>query len=270
MTGHVNGSDPGPSTGTVASPGQYAAINGLDLYYEVHGDGPPLVLLHGGMLTIDLCFGELIPALAVHHQVIAIELQGHGHTADIDREIDLDLLADDVGQLLGLLAIERADLFGFSLGALVSLALVIDRPTLVGRLVLASAHYRPDGYHAEISQPATGSSRLPTEDDFAAMVEAYNAVAPDPAHFFDFMSKTSTTVAAFEGWSAEQLRAIEAPTLLLVGDTDFVRLEHAVEMFDLIPDAQLAVLPATTHMTVLRDSARLLALVEPFLARVAE
>ncbi len=97
------------------------------------------------------------------------------------------------------------------------------------------------------------------------MVEAYNAVAPDPAHFFDLLTKTSSAVAAFEGWRAEQLRAIEAPTLLVVGDTDFVRLEHAIEMLELIPHAQLAVLPATTHMTVVREADRLLALVEPFL-----
>src|ERR1017187_3339105 len=122
--------------------GRYAPVNGLQLYYEVYGTGRPLVLLHGGLMTIDLTFGPLIPALAEDHQVIGIELQGHGHTADIDRPMAIEILADDVVTLLGQLGIEQADFFGFSLGGLVDLALVLRHPGLVGKLVVASADYR--------------------------------------------------------------------------------------------------------------------------------
>jgi pimeloyl-ACP methyl ester carboxylesterase len=249
--------------------GAYADVNGLKVYYEVHGTGRPLVLLHGGVLTIDLSFGTTITALAESHQVIAIELQGHGHTADTDREMSLDVLADDVVLLLGQLGITQADFYGFSLGGLVSLTVALERPELVGRLVLASVHYRPDGYHHEIWEPdgEVGSTRLPTEADFRVMHNAYVSVAPDPAHFEVFMAKTSGMVRESAGWSPEDLRALAAPTMVMVGDHDFVRLEHAIEMFELIPDAQLAVLPGTTHIGVTQDAARVLALIEPFLAR---
>ncbi|HEV7887659.1 MAG TPA: alpha/beta fold hydrolase, partial [Acidimicrobiales bacterium] len=225
----------------------------------------PLVLLHGGLLTIDLTFGSMIPSLAKDYQVIAVELQGHGHTADIDREFSLDALADDVVKLLDHLGIEQADFFGFSLGGMVALALVLARPDRVGRLVLASTHYRNDGYHPEIFDPAQTSPRLPTQADFQAMQDAYNQVAPDPAHFEAFMNKASNMVGSFPGWDAERLRAITAPTLLIVGDTDFVRLDHAVEMFDLIANAHLAVLPSTTHMGVMGRPDVVLPMVEPFL-----
>jgi pimeloyl-ACP methyl ester carboxylesterase len=241
--------------------GRYAPVNGLQLYYEVYGTGRPLVLLHGGLMTIDLTFGPLIPALAEDHQVIGIELQGHGHTADIDRPMAIEILADDVVTLLGQLGIEQADFFGFSLGGLVDLALVLTHPGLVGKLVVASADYRSRPPAAD----ADPRRMMPSESDFQAMRDAYDRVAPDPGHFAEIMAKTSAMVAAFEGWPAEEIRAITAPTLLLVGDTDFIRLENAVEMFELIPDAQLAVLPAATHVGVMQRRYQVLSLVCPFL-----
>jgi len=253
--------------------GRYASVNGMQMYYEVHGAGRPLVLLHGGLLTIDLTFGPIIIAsLAEHHQVIAVELQGHGHTADIDREMSLDCLAGDVLRLLGQLGIGRADFFGFSLGGLVALAVVMRQPSLANRLVLASTHYRPDGYHPEIFAPQDypDSGRMPTEHDFQTMEKAYLGVAPDPEHFAAIMAKTSEMVTALKGWHPSQLQAIEAPTLIMVGDTDFVRLEHAAEMFGLIPNGQLAVLPGTTHMGVMQNAERVLSIVEPFLVPRAD
>ena len=143
----------------------YAAVNGLKMYYEVHGSGPgrPLVLLPGGVLTIELSFGAVLPALAEGRQVIVTELQGHGRTADIDRDMSMAAFAGDVAGLLGHLGVGQADVFGFSLGGGVALQLALDRPELVGRLVAASVGYSPDGTHPDIADPArwATSTRMP-------------------------------------------------------------------------------------------------------------
>lgn len=175
--------------------------------------------------------------------------------------------AADVVGLLDHLGIDRADLFGFSLGSLVSIEMAVTYPARVGRLVLASGHIRADGYHPEIQDPEQTSPLLPTEADFEAMRVAYEAVAPDPEHFFPFLEKMQPVVSDFEGWSDAAIGGIGGPTLLVVGDKDFVRLEHAALMLELFPDAQLAlaVLPGTTHMQVIRRTDALLALVESFL-----
>jgi pimeloyl-ACP methyl ester carboxylesterase len=225
-----------------------AHVNDADLYYEEHGTGAPLVLLHGGLQTIELGFGDALAEFAKNHRVIAIELQGHGRTPDTERPYALDDLAGDVVALLDHLGVERADVFGFSLGGLVAVQLGVRHPDRVGRLVLASAHVRPDGYHEGIST-GTRTDLLPTEQDFADMAAAYRAVAPDPDHFGAFAAKVSALPPTVN-WSDDELRAITAPALVLIGDTDFVRVEHAVLMRDLIPNAQLAVLPDTTHMGV--------------------
>jgi pimeloyl-ACP methyl ester carboxylesterase len=239
----------------------FADINGPRLYYEIHGSGRPLVLLHGGVVTIDFMFGPMFPTLAPRRQVIAVELQGHGHTADIDRAVSIDHLADDVAALLVYLGIDDADVFGFSLGGLVSWSLVMRHPRVVRGLVVASADYRnreadPD----EITGP------MPTDVDFQAMREAYEAVAPDPSHFGALQEKVATMVTKnYVGWTANDLRAVETPTLVLVGDNDFIRVSDAVEAADLLPHGQLAVLPGTTHMDMTRSSERVLAMVVPFL-----
>ena len=245
----------------------YAPVNGLKMYYEVHGAGRPLVLLHGGLLTIDLSFGEVWPQLAADRQVIATELQGHGRTGDIDREMDLRHLAGDVAGLLDHLGVAQADVLGFSLGGGVALQLALDHPDRVGRIILASISYAPDGFHPEISDPAqhAASTRMPTAEDFAQMREAYDRLAPDPGHFDAFAAKTSQAAASLKGWTAEELGRIGAPTLLVFGDHDFIRLEHAVEMHGLIPGAQLAVLPGTTHMGVMRRADLIVPLVRDFL-----
>ncbi|MFD7661211.1 alpha/beta fold hydrolase [Streptomyces sp. NPDC059788] len=264
--------EPLAETFTYPSSAGYARVNGLDLYYEIHGTGQPLVLLHGGLHTIDLSFGGILPALATTRQIVAVELQGHGHTGDIDRAPTLSHLADDVVALLDHLGIDRADFFGISLGGLTALQLALTRPARVNRLVLASTHYRPDGYHAEILAPDArpGSARMPTEGDFQEMYEAYVKVAPDPSRFETFAEKLQPTVHSFEGWPAESLAGLEAPVLLLVGDTDFVRLEHAVEMHELIPGSRLGVLPATTHSNLPRRADLVVPMVRAFLTTPAE
>ena len=225
----------------------YADIHGLHLYYEEHGDGPPLVLIHGGLLTIELSFGTMIPMLAEHHRVIALELQGHGRTADIDRAMTFENLASDVVGLLDHLGIDRADIFGFSLGGLTTYQMLIDHPHRIGRAVVASADYRNDR-GGEIDP-----DRLPTESDFQAMRDAYAAVAPDPAHFEAFAQRTAGLVHSFGGWTSEQIGGIEGPVLVLIGDTDFILVPNAAEAADLLPQGQLAVLPGTTHIGISRS-----------------
>ncbi|MYS85933.1 alpha/beta fold hydrolase [Embleya scabrispora] len=244
----------------------YAPVNGIELYYELHGsDGPPLVVLHGGALTIDLSFAALLPSLAANHRVIAIELQGHGHTADNDRPMSLEVFSDDVVALLDHLGVERADLLGFSLGGLVALRTAVRHPERIDHLVLLATHYRHDGYHAEITAPEQTSERLPTAADFAAMVDAYARVAPDPTRFEATMAKLQPLAHGFVEWTEDELRSIDAPTLLVIGDTDFIRIEHAARMYELIPHAHLAILPDTTHMNVPANTDLLVPMLDAFL-----
>jgi len=239
----------------------YAPVNGLQLYYEVHGSGRPLVLLHGGLLTIDLNFGPMLKPLAASRQVIAVELQGHGHTADTDRAMTIEALAGDVIALLDHLGVAEADVFGFSLGGLVAYAVAVGAPSRVGKLVVASADaHRPPGRE---SAPLD-DDRMPTQADFQAMRDAYDAVAPAPARFDEFAAKTAKMVHEFPGWS-DELRSLHLPTLLIFGDRDFSPLPDVLELFGLLPNAQLAVLPGTTHMGVARRSGEVLALITPFL-----
>jgi pimeloyl-ACP methyl ester carboxylesterase len=242
----------------------YAHVNGLDVYYELHGAGEPLVLLHGGLLTIELTFAAMLPQLAKTRQVVAIELQGHGRTADVEREFTLEHLADDVAAVLDELGIERADFFGFSLGGLVALQFAMRHPAKTGRVVAAAVHFRADGYHPEIFAMDATSGRLPTADDFREMHEAYVAVAPDPGGFEAFAAKASALPPRLD-WSAEDLGSVRSPVLLVIGDKDFVRIEHAAQMRELIPDARLAVLPGCTHMGLIRRADLVLPLVEDFL-----
>src|ERR1700683_2656640 len=156
----------------------YAPVNGLQLYYESHGSGRPLVLLHGGLMTIDLNFGPLLGPLAAGRQVIAVGLQGHGHTGDTDRPMTIEALAGDVVALLDQLEIAQADLFGFSLGGLVAYAVALGAPARVGKLIVASADgHRPPGRE---SVPL-GDDRMPTPTDFQGVRGAYDAGAPDPS-----------------------------------------------------------------------------------------
>lgn len=228
----------------------YASVDGLEIHYDDQGSGDPLVLLHGGLLTIDLTFGPVPAELAKERRVIGVELQGHGHTADVDREFTLAELASDVVGVLDHLGIDRADVFGFSLGGLVTMELLTGHAQRVRRAVVASAHYRDDGYRPEINDPAMTSPLLPQPEDFAAMVAAHAAVSPTPDRFEEVARKTQAAINPLPGWTDEQLSAITAPTLVMIGDRDFVRPQHAVAMHELIPGSQLAVLPDHLHQQV--------------------
>jgi pimeloyl-ACP methyl ester carboxylesterase len=245
----------------------YADVNGLHMYYEVQGKGTPLVLLHGGMLTIDLSFAGLIPTLAKEHQVIAVETQGHGRTADIDRPITPTAMAGDVVALLDQLGVDRAHVLGHSMGAATTIELAVSHPDRVRSIVPISASVRPDGMHEDLTDPAkfATSTRMPTQQDFTDFRSAYEQLSPHPERFDQFLATLSNSTADLQGWTDEQLAGITAPTLIVCGDHDFVTVEHAALMQHVIPGSHLAVLPDTTHMQATRRAALLLPMLADFL-----
>lgn len=244
----------------------YADVNGLHLYHEVYGEGPALVLLHGGMLTIDLNFATLIPALARDHTVIAVEQQGHGRTATIDRPLTYPNLASDVVALLDHLGVEQAVVLGHSLGGAVALELAVSHPARVRAVVPMSASVRKDGLHPDLADPSTyqTSPIMPTAQDFADFSDAYRRLSPHPEKFEEFLAQLGGMDEHFDGWTDEQLAGIGCPVLLVQGDLDFTTVEHAAFMLSAIPGSTLAVLPGTTHMQVTRRDAILLPVLAQF------
>ena len=251
----------------VMSDSGYADVNGLHMYYETYGDGTPLVLLHGGMLTIDLNFAGLIPTLAKRHRVIGVEMQGHGRTADIDRPITPAALASDVVGLLDHLGIDRAHVLGHSMGGGVAMELAISYPDRVLSVVPISASVRPDGMHPDLSDPSkfATSPIMPTQQDFMEFKTEYERLSPHPEHFQEFLGALSASNADLQGWSDQQLAGITARVLLVQGDRDFTLNEHGALMKELIPGSQLAILPNTTHMEVTRRADLLLPILDAFL-----
>jgi len=245
----------------------YADVNGLHMYYETYGAGTPLVLLHGGMLSIDLNFAGLIPMLAKSHRVIGVEMQGHGRTADIDRPITPAALASDIVGLLDHLGIDRAHVLGHSMGGAVTMELAISYPDRVLSVVPISVSVRVDGMHPDLSDPSkfATSPIMPTQQDFMEFKAEYERLSPHPEHFQEFMGTLSASNADLKGWSDEQLAGITAPVLLVQGDRDFTLNEHGALMQQLIPGSQLAILPNTTHMQVTRRADLLLPMLAEFL-----
>ncbi|HEU4898555.1 MAG TPA: alpha/beta hydrolase [Actinomycetota bacterium] len=254
----------------------YAPVNGLEMYYETHGSGGdrPLVLLHGNLSTIGVDFGGIIPSLAKQRQVIGVEQQAHGHTADIDRPLRIRHWADDTAALLAHLEIGQADLFGYSSGSAVAMQLALDHPEQVGKLVLASFSYRLDGLHAGLMDNIGGLqpehlAGTPFEQDYAR-------VAPNPGDWPKLIEKIKDMDEDLPEWSADTIRAVAAPAMLLYGDSDIVRPEHMAELFRLLgggvagdlaglPRARLAVLPGTTHITLVQRAEWLSSMVGEFL-----
>jgi len=252
----------------------YALVNGLDMYYEIHGDGSPLALFHGAMGTIDSCFADLLPALAASRQVVAVELQGHGHTADVDRPLSYRQMAADAAALLEALDIEVADLVGYSLGGAVALELAIQHPDRVRRLVFAGGtSYRRDGLYPEmLEEPESATDDLTG----SAWHQAYVRAAPDPSRWPDLVAKNRELDRTFAGWPDEDIQALTVPALLIIGDSDIVRPEHTMKMFRLLgggvigditglPASQFAVLPGTSHTGLLGRVAWLQSMILEFL-----
>lgn len=221
----------------------YASVNGLKMYYEIHGvdnGKPPLVLIHGGGSTITTTFGRVLPIFAQHRTVIAVELQGHGHTADIDRPETFEQDADDVAALLKELKITQADVLGFSNGGSTALQIAIRHPEHVSNLVVASAIFKRDGMPPQFWEWMKNAS---LENMPEKLKEAYRKVAPNPKDLVAMHDKDAKRMVEFKDWLDDDIRSIKSPALIINGDADVVRPEHAMEMFRLLPNAKLAILP---------------------------
>lgn len=228
--------------------GAYAEIGGLHMYYEEAGSGRPLVLLHGGGSTAETSFGRILPLLARHHRVIAPEAQGHGHTPDLDRPLSFEQMADDTDALLDRLGVRDADVLGFSNGGMVALQLAIRHPARVHKLIICSAFYAHDGAIPALRdawQAPPDASKMPPP-----LRDAYLAAAPHP-DLAGFVAKTIAMLRAFTDVPEATLRTIEAPALVMIGDHDVIKPEHAVSLFELLPHAELAVFPDSIHGTYL-------------------
>jgi pimeloyl-ACP methyl ester carboxylesterase len=263
---------------TTAPQTGYAPVNGLQMYYEVHGAGRPLLLLHGAYMTIE-GWGSLLPALAETRQVIAVEQQAHGRTADVDRPITYEQMADDTAALIRHLGIADADVFGFSMGGGIALQLAIRHPELVRKQVVASATHTYDSMYPEMI--AMFPNLSPEMFAGSPIEEAYLRVARNPDDFPNLVAKLKQLDLTPFAWPDEDIRRIAAPTLLIVGDSDGYRLEKVVELFKLLgggvpgdlvglPTSRLAILPGTTHFVppgsgLLDRADWLLAMIPPFL-----
>ncbi len=254
--------------------GHRVEVNGMQMYYEVSGEGDPMIVLHGGFMTIPM-MGDIIGRLAETHRVYALEFQGHGRTTNIDRPITYPNLAGDVAAFMDAVGIEKADIFGYSMGAIAGLRVAIDHPEKVDQLVFASGVYDFEGW-----QPAF-RELIPqwTVDMFATglLADAYKEVAPDPEGFPAMAEKVIALEREPLSWGKE-VAALDAPVLIIAGDADGSTLEHNVEMFRLLgggvmgdtgeplPASRLAILPATSHTALIGQADLMMAFIRPFLA----
>ncbi|MFC4071348.1 alpha/beta fold hydrolase [Actinoplanes subglobosus] len=244
----------------------YAEVNGINLYYETHGTGRPLILLHGGLGSGEM-FAASLATFAGNHQVFLVDLQGHGRTADIDRAIDYHLIADDIAALIDHLGLDRPDVVGFSLGGGVGLQLAIRHPEKVGRLVSASAGIRRDAFFPDLlaQQAQVGAAAAEFMKD-TPMYELYQRVAPRPEDFPRLLDKIGETMRKdFD--HTEDVRGLRVPTLIMGADADMVPPSHFVEIFNLLDGGlrdggwggegrpkgghALAILPGTTHYDII-------------------
>ncbi|MEV6062592.1 alpha/beta hydrolase [Nocardia asteroides] len=269
----------GETESAAPNPGAYAEVNGLRMYYERHGvvtDQPPLVLLHGALSGIGTDFGELIPELSRTREVIAIEQQAHGRTADIDRPLRTPQMADDTVALLAQLGIRRADILGYSMGAGVALDITLRHPELVRKQILLSGGLGAEAMHPGLME---GMDELKPEHLHGSTFHTdYLKNAPRPEDFPRLVARVlDHDLNGMPSVSPEAARTVEAPTLTIIGDSDIVRPEHAVEMFRLfgggimgdtpagLPNAQLAILPGTSHITAPHRPELLLQMIPAFL-----
>jgi pimeloyl-ACP methyl ester carboxylesterase len=245
--------------------GQYAQVNGINLYFESRGAGRPLILLHGGLGSGEM-FGPLLPALAGRHQVITVDLQGHGRTADIDRPIDIRLMADDIGALIGHLGLDRPDVVGYSLGGGVALLTAAKYPASVRRLVAASAHARTDAIYPDMraQQGQVNAAAAEFMKD-TPMYELYQRVAPHPEDFPRLLDKMGEAMAEDFDFT-DEIRGLQVPTLIVAADADMAPPGHYAEVFALLGGGlrdggwmgegrpagghALAILPGLTHYNI--------------------
>jgi pimeloyl-ACP methyl ester carboxylesterase len=244
----------------------YAPVDGLQIYYEVYGqarDGsPPLILMHGGDPTIQTSFADVLPLLAQSRQVIAFEQQGHGHTADRLMPYSFTRSADDAAGLLKHLGIKRADFLGYSNGGHIAIEIGLRHPDLVRKLIIESAMFNREGAPPQFWE---GFTHAKIEDMPKGFREAFVAAAPHPEELQTYFEKSVTRMREFKGWQEEQIRSIDAPTLVLSGDRDIVLPEHAALMSRLLPHGSLAILPMTDHMQMAKRADWVASIVKEFL-----
>lgn len=249
-------------TAETSGTGAYAEVNGINLYYESLGSGRPMILLHGGLASSET-FGPILPTLAAEHQVIAVDLQGHGRTADIDRPLDHKLLADDIAALIDHLGLDRPDLVGYSFGGGVAFWTAVKYPEKVGKLVMASANVRRDAIPPEmLAQQGQVNAAAAEFMRDTPMYELYHRVAPHPEDFPKLLDKIGAMMAQDFDYS-EQVRGLQVPTMIVCADADMAPPSHYVAVFALLDGGlrdggwmgegrpqgghALAVLPGLTH-----------------------
>ena len=252
----------------------YAPVNGINMYYEVHGGGEPVVLLHGAFMTITNNWAGWISELSKTRKVIAVEMQGHGRTADVPRDITYENLADDVAALLNYLKIPRADLIGYSMGGAVAMQCAIRHPDKVRRAVIISSTFRRDGMIAEALEAIP---KLTADAFKGSPIEAeYKKLSPTPDDFPNFVQRIVATASRGYDFGADKLKATTTPMFFIHGDADGVRLAHVAEMFrlkggeihgDMKPRSasRLAILPNTTHVTLMQRMPIIVPMVNDFL-----
>jgi pimeloyl-ACP methyl ester carboxylesterase len=227
---------------TQAQPaGQYADVNGIKMYYEIHGTGAPLVLLHGGGSTIRTSFGRILPVLAKTHQVIAIELQAHGHTGDRNAPETFEQDAVDVVELLRQLNIPKTDILGFSNGGMTTLQIAIKYPGILRKAVIASAIYKRSGVPPGFWD---GFATAKLTDMPQLYRDEYMSINHNQAGLQNMFNKDVQRMATFQGWSDDAIRSIQTPALVVAGDHDVATPEHTVELYHLLPHARLSIFPA--------------------------
>lgn len=257
----------------------YAPVDGLDIYYEIHG-GPlvdgrrPFLLLHGGLTSIEISFADLAPRLAALGPVIAIDQRGHGHTADREGPASMDAMVADTAAVLRHLGVPAAHIVGHSMGAMIGFGLAIAHPGLAASLTAIAATYTFDGMLDELvtlqrdpthEPSAELLALMPGEDDFAAWAASFDRNNPNPGTFEQVSAKLNEMMAAWPGWNRQDVARLDLPVLIAIGDRDFVRIDHAAETARLIKDAQLAILPGTGHDGALQRGAWLVPMIEALL-----
>ena len=245
--------------------GEYADVNGINLYYETQGTGRPMILLHGGLGSGEM-FGPVLPLLAQRHQVVSVDLQGHGRTADIDRPIDVRLMAGDIAALIDQLGLEEPDVVGYSLGGGVALHTASQYPANVRRLVAVSANIRPDAIYPEMraQQGQVNAAAVEFMKD-TPMYQLYQRVAPRPEDFPRLLTKIGEAMSKDFDFT-EEVRGLQVPTMIVAADADMAPPSHYVEVFQLLGGGlrdggwmgegrpkgghALAILPSLTHYTI--------------------
>lgn len=254
----------------------YAPVNGLKLYYETYGEGPPLVLIHGSFMNISMNWGQLIPELSGSHKVIAMELQGHGRTADIDRPYSYAALADDIAGLLKYLKIDKADVAGYSFGGAIAYQLAMAHPQLVKKLIIISAVYKTAGWLPQVQETIKGLT--PEALAQTPLKQAYDALAPDPSHWAAYITKMSNYVKQGFDLGDDNIKHISSPVLLIMGDNDGSDLQYTARTYQLLgggiagdlgelPKSQLAIIPGVSHVSLMMQTSKLAGLILPFIEK---